>query len=112
MKKSVALVVVFLAFLESVRADNFIMDNFSFFLILVFGIFSFLAYIVVTILIYKSQKSFGPWIVFSVISMLILISQFMINNLVWHRRIIALVMFLFFLAALFKYWDILELFDY
>ena len=112
MKRELLFGFVFLILLQTVSAQNFFLDNFSFYLILVFGIFAFLAYIIVTVLTYKAQKSFGPWLVFSIISFLLLLAQFFLDNILWYRRIIALIMFLLFLAALFKYWDILDMFNY
>ncbi len=100
---------IFLAMMPAALADGFIMENLSLFLIIIFGIFSFVAYIVVTYIVHRVQGAFGPWIIYSVISLLLLATQFTIGNIVLYRRLMAGVMFLFFAAALFRYWDAIEL---
>lgn len=84
-------------------------DNFAMYMIIIFGIFASLAFMVVTYIVYRGQGFFGPWIIFSIIAILFLFSEFTLDNIVIHRRFVASIMFLFFAAALFRYWDAIEL---
>lgn len=93
---------------ESLSTPIYFFDNFAMYMIIIFGIFSFVAYLVVTYIVYKGQGFFGPWIFFSIIALLFLFSEFTLNNIVLHRRFVAGIMFLFFTAAVFRYWDAVE----
>lgn len=94
------------------RAEStpmFFFDNFAMYMIIIFGIFSSVAFMIVTYVVYRGQGFFGPWIIFSIIAILFLFSEFTLDNLIIHRRFVAAIMFLFFAAALFRYWDAIEL---
>jgi len=79
---------------------------------LILGIFIFMAFLIVTIILNKYKLDIGPWIIIAFAALFITASEFsllVIKNIVLHQFMIFVGFMLLFFAAIFKYWDIMEL---
>ncbi|MBU4283911.1 MAG: hypothetical protein KJ968_02285 [Nanoarchaeota archaeon] len=82
------------------------------YLIVISGIYISLAYIIITFILHKNNMPTESWIVFSVVAVFLAASAFFgrfMNNMLVAEQFLALSMILLFVAALMKFWGVMEL---
>ena len=85
----------------------------SYFIITV-GIFTFLAFFIVTVILWKKNLNVGPWIILSFSILFITlseISEYLLKHSELHHFFLIIAMILFFIVAMIKYWDTLRLIE-
>ena len=76
------------------------------------GIFSFIAFAMVTFFLKKNQLEIGPWILLSFATVCFTLGEYMrgiAGNDLWHDYLLTVAMIMLFLVAILKFWDIMEL---
>ena len=79
---------------------------------MVVGIFSIIAFALVTFFLKKNQLEIGPWILLSFATLSITLSEYMkgvAGNEAWHDYLVTVAMIMLFLVAILKFWDVMEL---
>ncbi|MBU4493540.1 MAG: hypothetical protein KKA61_04165 [Nanoarchaeota archaeon] len=82
------------------------------YLIVISGIYISLAYIIITFILHKNNMPTESWIVFSVVAVFLAASAFFgrfMNNMLVAEQFLAMSMILLFVAALMKFWGVMEL---
>ncbi len=82
------------------------------YLIVIFGIYISMAYMIITFILHKNKMPTESWIVFSVVAIFLTASAFFgrfMNNLLVAEQFLALSMILLFVAALMKFWGVMAL---
>lgn len=78
----------------------------------ILGIFIFLAFLIVTIILHKNELNTGPWALVAFATLFITAAEYslkVIKNSYAHNFLIITGMVLLFFAAIFKYWDVMEM---
>ena len=82
------------------------------YLIVIFGIYISMAYMIITFILHKNKMPTESWILFSVVAIFLAASSFFgrfMNNLLVAEQFLALSMILLFVAALIKFWGVMAL---
>lgn len=82
------------------------------YLIVIFGIYISMAYMIITFILHKNNLPTESWILFSVVAIFLSASSFFgrfMNNLLVAEQFLAMSMILLFVAALIKFWGVMEL---
>ena len=82
------------------------------YLIVIFGIYISMAYMIITFILHKNKMPTESWILFSVVAIFLAASSFFgrfMNNLLVAEQFLALSMILLFVAALIKFWGVIAL---
>ena len=82
------------------------------YLIVIFGIYISMSYMIITFILHKNKMPKESWILFSVVAIFLAASSFFgrfMNNLLVAEQFLALSMILLFVAALIKFWGVMAL---
>jgi len=82
------------------------------YLIVIFGIYISMAYLIITFILHKNKMPTESWIMFSVVAIFLTASSFFgrfMNNILVAEQFLALSMVLLFVAALIKFWGVMAL---
>ena len=82
------------------------------YLIVIFGIYISMAYLIITFILHKNKMPTESWIVFSVVAIFLAASSFFgrfMDNLLVAEQFLAMSMILLFVAALIKFWGVMAL---
>jgi len=82
------------------------------YLIVIFGIYISMAYMIITFILHKNKMPTESWIVFSVVAIFLAASSFFgrfMDNLLVAEQFLAMSMILLFVAALIKFWGVMAL---
>ena len=82
------------------------------YLIVMFGLYISMAYMIITFILHKNNLPTESWILFSVVAIFLAASSFFgrfMNNLLVAEQFLALSMILLFVAALIKFWGVMAL---
>lgn len=79
---------------------------------IIVGIFSVIAFVVVSVLLFKNQLQIGPWILLGFATLCLMVAEYMkavAGQEKWHMYLVTVAMIMIFLVAVLKFWDIMEL---
>ncbi len=82
------------------------------YLIVIFGIYISMAYMIITFILHKNNLPTESWIVFSVVAIFLSASSFFgrfMNNILVAEQFLAMSMILLFVAALMKFWGVMAM---
>ncbi len=82
------------------------------YLIVIFGIYISMAYMIITFILHKNNLPTESWIVFSVVAIFLSASSFFgrfMNNILVAEQFLAMSMILLFVAALMKFWGVMAI---